>query len=89
MWTTSSARLTFDNYGEGATPPVLGVAMWKVRHTEFKHRDFFIPRSAKEIYGVYLTFDDPVPWYRREKFVVTAICVTALLLAFGFYRGGM
>lgn len=61
--------------------------MKNIRHTEFKHRDFFIPRTTKEIYGVYLTFDDPLPWYKRERTMVVVVCISIFVLAFSAYKG--
>lgn len=63
--------------------------MWQPKHTEFRHKDFYTARTAKEIYGTYLTFEDPLPWYKREKPVVALACVSLLLLAFSIYKGVM
>lgn len=61
--------------------------MWEPKYTDFRHKDFFTPRSSKEVYGVYLSFDDPLPWYRREKPVVAAVCISLIVLVFGIYKG--
>jgi len=50
-------------------------------------QEYPIPRTTKEIYGKYLSFEEPLPWYKRERPVVALICVSLTLLAFGLYKG--
>jgi len=52
-------------------------------------QEYAVPRSTKEIYGRYLTFDEPLPWYKREKPMVVVFCAAVLLIAFSIYRGAV
>jgi hypothetical protein len=54
---------------------------------EATKQEYSVPRSTKEAYGRYLKFEDPVPWYKREKPLVACMCAVILVIAFGIFKG--
>lgn len=63
--------------------------MWKPKHTEFRSKDYRVPRTIREAYGhdVEIYVEEDRTRYRAEFFVLGLVCIALVVVAFGIFKG--